>query len=63
MKIIVDKEGCIGCGTCIALAPNTFCFDADGKAEVLDPCGDDTETIKSAASACPVDVIKVEENA
>lgn len=61
MKIIIDKEKCIGCGTCIALAPKSFQWDAENKAESIDPLGDDITTVKDAASACPVQCIIVEE--
>lgn len=55
--LIVDQEKCIGCGTCIAMAGKTFKFNESGKAEIINPEGDDAETIKSAADACPVQAI------
>jgi ferredoxin len=61
MKITVDKEACIGCGTCVALAPNTFELDAEGKSEVINPNGDPEVDIKKAVEACPVGAIKIEE--
>lgn len=61
MKIKVDKEKCIGCGTCVALAPKTFKLGKDGKAEVIDPPGDEKEKIKEALDSCPVDAIKFAE--
>ncbi len=61
MKINVDKEACIGCGTCVALAPNTFNLDAEGKSEVVDAAGDPEVDIRKAAEACPVSAIKIEE--
>ena len=61
MKIKVDKEKCIGCGTCVALAPKTFKFGADDKAEVITPPGDEKEKIKEAIDSCPVDAIEYAE--
>lgn len=61
MIIKVDREACIGCGTCVALAPNTFNLDAEGKSEVVNPVGDPEVDIKKAADACPVGAIKIEE--
>lgn len=65
MKIIVDKNLCLGCGTCVVMAPKTFRLGTDGKAEVIDlpagkagPAGDKEETIKEAIDSCPVDAIK-----
>jgi ferredoxin len=57
----VDKEKCIGCGTCIALAANTFRFDEEGKSEVFNAAGDDADTIKMAKDSCPVQAISMEE--
>ena len=60
MEIKVNKEKCIGCGTCIALASASFKFDENGKAEEILPPGDGAETIKMAVAACPVQAIKIE---
>jgi ferredoxin len=58
----VDKEVCIGCGTCTVLAPKSFKLDPSGKAEPINPPADDPETIKEAIDSCPVQAIKEEEN-
>lgn len=58
MKIIVDKNLCLGCGTCVVMAPKTFRLGVDGKAEVIEPAGDKEETIKEAIDSCPVNAIK-----
>lgn len=57
MAIIVNKNLCIGCGTCAALCPDSFKLDNDGKAEVANQ--EDTECAKKAAESCPVQAIKV----
>lgn len=57
----VDKEKCIGCGTCPALAGNTFRMNDEGKAEVYNEAGDDPEIIKMACDSCPVNAISIEE--
>lgn len=59
MKIKIDKEKCIGCGTCVALASKSFKLGDDGKAQPLEPPGDDEETIKEAIDSCPVDAIEL----
>lgn len=56
----VDKEKCIGCGTCVALAAGAFKLGDDGKSEVVNPSGDSKETIQSAIDACPVQAISWE---
>lgn len=55
----IDKELCIGCGTCPAIAPNTFRINDEGKAEVYNETGDDEQTIKMACDACPVIAISL----
>jgi ferredoxin len=57
----VNKEVCIGCGSCVAICPEVFKMGDDGKAEVLagDFSGMD-EKITQAKDACPVQAISVE---
>lgn len=33
-RVVVDKNKCLGCGTCVALCPEIFELGEDGKAEV-----------------------------
>lgn len=56
-KVVVDKEKCIGCGSCAAVAPKSFKMGDDGKARVLEPIGDAEETVKEAIEGCPVEAI------
>jgi ferredoxin len=60
MKHHVNKDKCISCGTCIALAGASFKFADDGKAEEIVPAGDDEQTIRDSATACPVGAIEIE---
>ncbi|HMR01486.1 MAG TPA: ferredoxin [Candidatus Gracilibacteria bacterium] len=53
MKIKIDRDLCIGAAPCVAIAPEVFELDEEGKAIVLDPKGADDETIKLGAEACP----------
>jgi ferredoxin len=57
MKIRIDKNKCIGCGTCVALAPKSFKLGNDSKAQVIEPPGDEKATIKDAVDSCPVKAI------
>lgn len=61
MKVKVNKELCIGCGTCAILAPASFKMDSDGKAEAINPPCDSEQTVKDARDNCPVQCITVEE--
>lgn len=62
MKVLVDKNKCIGCGLCVSLAPKSFKLGDDGKSEAIELSGDDEETIKNAAESCPVEAIKIEQD-
>ncbi len=59
MKIVVDRNVCISAADCVAIAPNTFELDEEGKVCVKDPKGHDKDTILEAAKACPVACIYV----
>ncbi len=59
-KVTVDKEKCIGCGACVAIAPEIFEL-RDGKSyakqeEISDELA---EKAKEAANECPVQAITV----
>ena len=56
----IDREKCIGCGTCPALASKSFKMDDDNKAVAIDPAGDDADTIKMAVDSCPTQAISLE---
>ena len=58
---VVDKEKCIGCGTCVALAAKSFKMSDDGKSVAINPAGDDETTIKSAIDGCPTSAITLQE--
>ncbi len=53
----VDKELCIGCGLCSAIAGDTFELGDDGKAVVSNPQGNPEEEIQDAIDSCPVGAI------
>ncbi|AAK81544.1 ferredoxin [Clostridium acetobutylicum] len=61
MKAFVDKETCIGCGTCPAICPEIFEMEDDGKAVASDAeiANDLKESAQDAAESCPVDAIMV----
>jgi ferredoxin len=57
VKICIDRETCLGEALCVSAAPGVFDLDDEEKAIVIDPAGDDEETIWDAARACPVEAI------
>jgi len=56
--IKVDQETCIGCGTCVALCPDTFKLNDQGKSEVISQ--KDVACAKNAAASCPTQSISVD---
>jgi len=62
-KITIEREKCIGCGTCQALCPKYWKLADDGKAEFLGPQdlkNEETGCNQEAADSCPVKCIKIE---
>jgi ferredoxin len=57
----VDKDKCIGCGTCVLIADKSFKLGDDGKAEAIEPAGDPQAKIQEAVESCPVGAISTEE--
>lgn len=57
MEISINKDLCIGCGTCVALCPDVFKINEDNKAEVVNE--KEKECVKNAADSCPVQAISV----
>lgn len=61
-KVKVDKNKCIGCGSCISICPKNFYFK-EGKAEVKKEIITEKEYDfhLEALELCPVDAISIEE--
>lgn len=61
MKLRIDRERCMGSGSCQFHAPGTFDLDAECKAIVVDSQGDEPQAIRNAAEGCPTRAIEVVE--
>jgi ferredoxin len=59
LEVQVDPGMCMSAGECIFRAPKTFAFGEDGRSTVIDPAGDDEETVIDAARSCPNFAISV----
>ncbi|MCH2171062.1 ferredoxin [Myxococcota bacterium] len=57
MRIQIDRERCMGSGSCQFHAPDTFDLDADCKAIVVDDGTGDDQAIRNAAENCPTHAI------
>ena len=65
MKVKVNEEKCIGCGSCVSLTEESkiFDFNDDGKAyeQVDEVLEEDMEQVKTAIEYCPTAAISEEE--
>jgi ferredoxin len=53
--IRIDRNLCIGAGTCVAVAPKAWALDNEAKAIILDTAEEESdETQLEAAKSCPV---------
>ena len=62
MKIIVDRDLCIGVSNCVAFTPTVFALDKENKAVVLASSSVDDDTLLEAAESCPENAIIVEDD-
>lgn len=61
MKVFVNEEKCIGCGSCVALTDEKiFDFNEDGKAyaKVENVTKEDEEMAEKAIEYCPTSAIE-----
>lgn len=56
-KVKVDKEKCIGCSLCVAIAEKAFKVSDDGKVEALEVSEEEESKVKEAIESCPVGAI------
>lgn len=65
MKIKVNRDACISCGACEAVAEDIFELDEDGisKAKISKTSNDEEASLaKEASESCPTGAIEVSEN-
>jgi len=63
MRIRIDRDRCMGSGSCQFHAPGVFDLDDECRAIVVDSEGGSPEAIRNAAENCPTHAIEVEESA
>ena len=61
MKILVDKDRCIGTGICESIAADVFEVQDDGTMRLLadDIADTDRERMEQAVARCPTDALKI----
>ena len=64
MKVVLNRDACIGCGACAALCENIFEIDNEWLSVVKkqEVEGEDIELARDAIESCPTGAIELEEN-
>lgn len=59
MKVVVNRDDCIGCGACESIEPSVFQLDDEGISTVLEDNvkNADPEKIDEAVESCPTSAI------
>ena len=63
MKVKVNQDKCIGCGSCVAITENKiFDFNDEGKAQAIveEVKEEEQESAKTAIEYCPTNAIEEE---
>jgi pyruvate-ferredoxin/flavodoxin oxidoreductase len=55
---IIDTENCISCNECVAINPNIFAYNDQGKAIIKDAQGGPYKDLVRSAEKCTAGVIK-----
>ena len=59
VTIRIDRERCMGSGSCAFHAPETFDVDEAGKAVLLDGDQDGPDAVRAAVEGCPTRALSV----
>lgn len=59
-NVKVDPNKCIGCGSCVAVAPKVFEMKEAVASVIGEPEGEE-ENVKMAKDCCPVEAISFDE--
>ncbi len=60
IRIMHDKNVCIGCGACVAVCPENWEMASDGKSKLKKTELTDLGCNMDAAQSCPVNCIHIE---
>ena len=62
MKVKVNDDACIGCGACVAIAPEVFEINDDGLSQAIkeNVSEDDSDKAREAIESCPTGAIEGE---
>jgi ferredoxin len=59
LRVVIDREQCVGFGDCVKEAPEGFKLDEDTIAVFMAPEAVERERLLRACESCPVDAITV----
>jgi ferredoxin len=59
LRVVIDRDQCVGFGDCVKEAPDGFKLDEDTVAVFVAPEAVERERLLRACDACPVDAITV----
>jgi len=59
LRIVIDRDQCVGFGDCVKEAPEGFTMDDDTVVVFGNPASVERERLLRACDACPVDAITV----
>ena len=62
MKVIVNRDACIGCGACAAICDDVFELDDEGlsKVKTEEVSEDKEQEVRDAIDSCPTAAIEEE---
>ena len=59
MKVVVNRDNCIGCGACEALCPEIFQIDDEGLSTAKEVKDLTEEMVAEAIESCPTSAIEL----
>ena len=63
LQVVVDRNLCVGSGSCELIDPDIFKLDRDGKSRAVDSPVEETASLVEAIESCPTGAISaVDEN-
>jgi ferredoxin len=58
-RVEVDRDTCVGSGSCEYTAPDVFEVGDDGVVQVTGPVNGDDKRVRDAVEECPVGALKL----
>ena len=60
MKVVVNRDNCLGCGACEGVYPEVFQIDDEGFSTVISNENIDEAKVAEAKECCPTSAISIE---